>query len=138
MRGTRTIALAGVSALALLTAACNGGGSSTTSGSGGEHRQHGGAAGGEISIVGCTPQNPFIPAMTNETCGGDMLDEVPRAWSTTTARPRPPRWMAESIETTGQPELHRQDADKFSDGTEIKARTSSTRGTGTAPAPTAP
>ena len=82
MRGTtRTVAIAGVSALALLTAACSGdsgNGTSSTSGNASASSSDSatGAAGGEISISGCTPQNPFIPAMTNETGGGDMLDEV--------------------------------------------------------------
>ncbi|GAA1761985.1 ABC transporter substrate-binding protein [Nostocoides vanveenii] len=125
MRGTRTIALAGVSALALLTAACNGGGGSTASGSAGNTGNTAAAAGGEISIVGCTPQNPFIPAMTNETCGGDMLDEVLARlvhYNSETAAPEMD--VAESIETTDNQNftVKIKPGYKFSDGTEIKAK----------------
>ena len=32
--------------------------------------------GGAITVRGCTPQNPLIPANTNETCGGNIMDAV--------------------------------------------------------------
>lgn len=125
MRGkTRTAAIAGISALALLTAACSGddggteGSGSSTSGSGET------VAGGEISISGCTPQNPFIPAMTNETCGGDMLDSVLRKlihYNTETAAPEMD--LAESIETEDNQNftVTLKQGQMFTDGTEVKA-----------------
>ena len=74
MRGTtRTVAVAAVSAAALLAAGC-GGGDSSPSSSGGSTAA--GKTGGAITVHGCTPQNPFIPANTNETCGGDVLDAI--------------------------------------------------------------
>ena len=130
MRGTtRTVAIAGVSALALLTAACSGdsgGGTSSTSGNASASSSDSatGAAGGEISISGCTPQNPFIPAMTNETCGGDMLDEVlARLVHYNSDDAKPELDLAESIETTDNQNftVKLKQGRKFSDGTEVKA-----------------
>ena len=130
MRGTtRTVAIAGVSALALLTAACSGdsgNGTSSTSGNASASSSDSatGAAGGEISISGCTPQNPFIPAMTNETCGGDMLDEVlARLVHYNSDDAKPELDLAESIETTDNQNftVKLKQGRKFSDGTEVKA-----------------
>ena len=74
MRGTtRTVAVAAVSAAALLAAGCSSG-SSTPSAS--TSTSASAKAGGAITVHGCTPQNPFIPANTNETCGGNVLDAV--------------------------------------------------------------
>ena len=69
MRGTtRTVAVAVMSAAALLAAGCgSGSGSGSTTA---------GKDGGEITIHGCTPENPFVPANTNETCGGSVLAAV--------------------------------------------------------------
>lgn len=132
MRGTtRTVAVAGVSALALLTAACSSSdnnSSSTTSGgstsSGSSSGNPSAAAGGEISIAGCTPQNPFIPAMTNETCGGDMLEPVLARlvhYNSETAAPELD--LAQSIETKDNQTftVTLKKGQKFSDGTEVKA-----------------
>jgi len=73
MRGkTRLMIVSAIAPLALVAAACGGGGGDTSSG-----QQSGGAAGGgEISLRSCTPQNPLIPANTNEVCGGNVLDAV--------------------------------------------------------------
>ncbi len=130
MRGTtRTVAIAGISALAMLTAACSGDsgndGSSSTSGSSTAGANPSAAAGGEVSIAGCTPQNPFIPAMTNETCGGDMLNEVLRGlvhYNSDTAAPELD--LAESIETSDNQNftVKLKSGQKFSDGTEVKAK----------------
>ncbi|MFN8097326.1 MAG: ABC transporter substrate-binding protein [Dermatophilaceae bacterium] len=116
---TRTVAVAGMSALALLTAACSSSdkGSSTTTGTAGK-------GGGEISIAGCTPQNPFIPAMTNETCGGDMLEPVLARlvhYNSDTAAPELD--LAQSIESTDNQNftVTLKKGQKFSDGTEVKA-----------------
>ena len=106
MRGTtRTVAtVAGISAAALLSAACGGGNSgeaaSTTAA---------GKTGGSITVRGCNPQNPLVPGNTNETCGGNVLDASTAKlvhYNPETAAPE--NDIAESIETDGQPELHRQ------------------------------
>src|SRR3954452_20346501 len=71
-RRTGGMALAALTAVTLVASACGGGGGSEpqpgTSQAGGQ--------GGEIAVRGCTPQNPLIPANTNETCGGNLLDAV--------------------------------------------------------------
>jgi oligopeptide transport system substrate-binding protein len=63
----RTSVVLGAVALALALGACGGG------------DDEGGAAadgGNTVSVRGCNPQNPFIPANTNEVCGGDVLDQI--------------------------------------------------------------
>ena len=70
MRGTtRTVAVAVMSAAALLAAGCGGGDSSSGDGS-----TAAGKTGGEITIRGCNPENPLIPSNTTETCGGNIID----------------------------------------------------------------
>ncbi len=125
MRGTtRTVAVAGMSALALLTAACSGSSGNSSSTTSGGTSGTAAAAGGEISIAGCTPQNPFIPAMTNETCGGDMLEPVLARlvhYNPETAAPELD--LAQSIETKDNQNftVTLKKGQKFSDGTEVKA-----------------
>ena len=124
MRGTtRTAALAGVSALALLTAACSGGSDDPSSASGSAGNT--GVAGGELTIHGCTPQNPFIPANTNETCGGNILDAVLAKlihYNPDTAAPEMD--LAESIESEDNQTftVKLKPGMMFSDGTEVKAK----------------
>ena len=73
MRGrTGGMALAAITSIALVATACGGGGTEPES----EASQPGGQAGGEIAIRSCTPQNPLIPANTNEVCGGDIVDAM--------------------------------------------------------------
>ena len=96
MRGTaRTVAVAGISAIALLAAGCGGGGGT----SGGSATT--GKTGGSITVRGCNPENPLIPANTNETCGGNVLDAITAKlvhYNSQTAAPE--NDIAESIETT--------------------------------------
>jgi oligopeptide transport system substrate-binding protein len=63
----------GAAGLALLLSACGGDGDD-----GGGAGESPGAEGpsGAVVIRGCQPQNPLVPANTNETCGGDPLDAV--------------------------------------------------------------
>ena len=58
----------------------------------------------------CTPQNPLIPANTNEACGGDICRRHRRrSWCTTTpTTPRRSCDIAESIETKDNQTLHGQ------------------------------
>ncbi len=73
MRGrTRGMAAAAITSLALIATACGGGGTEPEPGA----EDPAGQAGGEIAIRSCTPQNPLIPANTNEVCGGNMLDAI--------------------------------------------------------------
>lgn len=64
----RKSALAGVAALALALSACGGGDGDGGSGEAG--------GGNTVTIRGCNPENPLIPVNTNETCGGDVVDQI--------------------------------------------------------------
>lgn len=133
MRGTtRTIAVAGVSALALLTAACNGGSSETTSATGGATGSASGSAsasgdtgasGGEITVNGCQPENQLIAGNTSETCGGDVLDTLTAKlvhYNSDSAEPEMD--IAESIETDDNQNFTVKLKDyKFADGTPVTA-----------------
>jgi oligopeptide transport system substrate-binding protein len=56
--------------LALVVSACGGGDDGDNDGGGSA------SSGGAVSIRGCNPQNPLVPALTQEVCGGDPLDAV--------------------------------------------------------------
>ena len=120
MRGTaRTVAVAGISAIALLAAGC-GGSSGTSVGSATT-----GKTGGSITVRGCNPENPLIPANTNETCGGNVIDAVFAKlvhYNAQTAAPE--NDIAESIETTDNQNFTVKlvKGYKFQDGTEVKAK----------------
>ena len=95
MRGTtRTVAVAAMSAVALLAAGCGSGDSepeATTEAK----------TGGEITVRGCNPENPLVPSNTTETCGGNVIDAVFAKlvhYDAETAKPE--MEVAESIETT--------------------------------------
>ena len=70
MRGLRRAAPAviGASVLALTLAACGG---SSDNGSGGD-----GGSGAYVTGNGSEPQNPLVPANTNETGGGNIIDKL--------------------------------------------------------------
>lgn len=69
MRGLKKAAPAviGASVLALTLAAC--GGSDSGSGGGGDSTAY-------VTVNGSEPQNPLVPAMTNETSGGNVIDNI--------------------------------------------------------------
>lgn len=123
MRGTtRTVAVAAMSAAALLAAGC-GGGSSSPSGSGSAAPSA--KTGGAITVHGCTPQNPFIPANTNETCGGNVLDAVvSKLIRYNPENAAPEMDIAESIESSDNQTFTVKlvKGYMFTDGTEIKAK----------------
>ena len=118
MRGTtRTMLVAGMAATALLAAACGGSSDDTTTGTGG--------AGGEITVRGCTPENPLIAGNTSETCGGNILDTLTAKLVHYNAEDAAPENdIAESIETTDNQTftIKIKKGYKFSDGTEVKAK----------------
>ncbi|GAA1786682.1 ABC transporter substrate-binding protein [Nostocoides veronense] len=131
MRGTtRTIAVAGVSAFAMLTAACSGSSTettSTTSGSGSNSSSSSeapAAAGGEIVVHGCTPENPLIASNTSETCGGNILDTITAKlvhYNSETAEPEMD--IAEDIKTDDNQNFTVTLKDyKFSDGTPVTSK----------------
>src|SRR5512132_402246 len=68
MRGRTGGMAAALSALALVAAACGSGGTAPQPGS-----EASGKAGGEVTVYGCTPQNPLVPGNTNESCGSYVV-----------------------------------------------------------------
>ena len=119
MRGTtRTVAVAAMSAVALLAAGCGSGDSepeATTEAK----------TGGEITVRGCNPENPLVPSNTTETCGGNVIDAVFAKlvhYDSETAKPEMD--VAESIETTDNQNftIKLKSGWKFHDGTDIKAK----------------
>ncbi|WP_411567134.1 ABC transporter substrate-binding protein [Raineyella sp. LH-20] len=101
--------------VSMLAAACSGGGG-TSSAAGG--------TGGEITVRGCTPQNPLVPANTTETCGHYVLTTLSSQlvhYNVDTAAPEMD--LAQSIETTDNQTFTvklKQDR-TFHDGTPVKA-----------------
>ena len=67
-------AVIGAVGFALVLSACGGGDDDEGAGEG----ESPGAEGptGAVVIGGCQPQNPLMPANTNEVCGGDPLDAI--------------------------------------------------------------
>lgn len=119
---SRAMAVAGISAVALLATACGGdsGSDSTDAGSNGE-----GKTGGEIVMGGCNPENPLVAGNTAETCGGDVLDVLTAKlmkYDPETAEPSED--IAESIETEDNQNftVKIKQGYKFHDGTEVKAK----------------
>jgi oligopeptide transport system substrate-binding protein len=122
MRGrTGGMAAAALSALALFATACGGGGSEPQPGA---SQPAGQAAGGEITVAGCTPENPLIPGNTSEACGGDMVDAMTSKlvrYNTDNAAPE--NDIAASIETSDNKLFTvKLKPYKFHDGTDVKAK----------------
>lgn len=118
---TRAMAAAAVTSLALL-AACGGGGTETPEP--GTSEEAGGQAGGEITVAGCTPENPLIPGATSEVCGGDIIDAMTsKLVRYNTENAAPENDIAESIETDdNQTFTVKLKPYKFHDGTDVKAK----------------
>lgn len=110
---------------ALGLAACSGGGDANSSASG--SNASGVAAGsstGIISTNGSEPQNPLIPANTNETGGGKILDAIFAGLVYYDASGATHMDMAESIEPNEDSTVWTvklKEGQKFSDGSEVKA-----------------
>ncbi|HET9301507.1 MAG TPA: ABC transporter substrate-binding protein [Propionibacteriaceae bacterium] len=121
MRGrTRGMALAAVTSIALVATACGGGGTASEPGA----SQPAGQAGGEITVAGCTPENPLIPGGTSETSGGDMIDAMTsKLIRYNTENAAPENDIAESIETEDNKLFTvKLKPYKFHDGTDVKAK----------------
>jgi oligopeptide transport system substrate-binding protein len=117
---TRGMALAAVTSIALVATACGGSGTASEPGA----SQPAGQAGGEITVAGCTPENPLIPGNTSETCGGDIIDAMTsKLVRYNTENAAPENDIAESIETTDNKLFTvKLKPYKFHDGTEVKAK----------------
>lgn len=116
MRGrTRAMAaVVGVSAAAMVLAAC---GSGTSSG-------NKSTSASEVSIGACTVQSPLIPGDTNEVCGGTVLDATTAKlvhYNADTSQPE--NDIAQSITTKDNQhfDVKIKPNYKFSDGTTVKA-----------------
>jgi len=120
MRGTtRTVAVAAMSAVALLAAGCG-----SSDDGGGDETTAAGQTGGDITVYGCNPQNPLVPQNTGETCGGNVLNAVFSGlvhYDAETAKPE--NDIAESIETTDNQTftVTLKQGRKFHDDSEILA-----------------
>ncbi len=89
-------AIIGAVGFALVLSACGGDGD----GDGGDEGAQAEGPTGSAVIGGCSPQNPLVPANTNETCGGDPLDAIFSKlvkYNSDTAAPE--NEIAESIES---------------------------------------
>lgn len=110
---------------ALGLAACSGGGDANSNASG--SNASGVAAGSSTSIIstnGSEPQNPLIPANTNETGGGRILDAIFAGLVYYDASGATHMEMAESIEPNEDSSVWTvklKEGQKFSDGSEVKA-----------------
>lgn len=110
---------------ALGLAACSGGGDANSNASG--SNASGVAAGsstGIVSVNGSEPQNPLIPANTNETGGGRILDAIFAGLVYYDASGATHMEMAESIEPNEDSSVWTvklKEGKKFSDGSEVKA-----------------
>jgi len=115
------MALAAITSIALVTTACGGGSEPQP----GTSEPAGQAGGGEISLRGCTPQNPLIPANTNEQCGNNVFDAILAKlmrYNPDTAAPELD--VAQSIDTKDNQTftVKLKPGYKFHDGTEVKAK----------------
>jgi len=112
--------LAAITSIALVATACGGGGTASEPGA----SQPAGQAGGEITVAGCTPENPLIPGGTSEACGGDMIDAMTsKLVRYNTENAAPENDIAESIETSDNKLFTvKLKPYKFQDGTDVKAK----------------
>lgn len=107
--------------LALGLTACSSGGTASDSSASGA------AGGGSTAVIttnGTEPQNPLIPANTNETGGGKILDLIFAGLVYYDAKGATHMEMAESIEPNEDASVWTvklKKGQKFSDGTEVQA-----------------
>src|SRR5882757_2215515 len=122
MRGHRAVAV-GVAAMMVLAGCGGGSGNSGAQPSSGATSTSGQS--GSITVSGCRPQNPLIPSDTNETCGGNILDQITAKlvrYDPETGDPS--NDIAESIDTKDAKTytIKLKQGIKFHDGTEVKAK----------------
>jgi oligopeptide transport system substrate-binding protein len=111
--------VAGISAAALLAAACGGGDS------GNDSTDAGAKSGGTVTVRGCNPQNTLIPSNTTETCGGNVLDAImAKLVHYNPENAAPENDIADKIETSDNQNftVTLKKGYKFHDGTEVKAK----------------
>ncbi|MBK7723637.1 MAG: ABC transporter substrate-binding protein [Austwickia sp.] len=126
MRGkSRAAVFAGVSATALLAASCSSGTGTGANTATSAASSAAGKAGGSITVRGCNPEHPLIPADTNESCGSNILDlSVAKLIKYNPENAAPEMDIAESIESADNQTFTvklKKDY-KFSDGTPVLAK----------------
>ncbi|WP_188042955.1 peptide ABC transporter substrate-binding protein [Changpingibacter yushuensis] len=114
--------LAVPAALALALSACSSGTASDDNSSA-DASSTAGASTGIVTANGSEPQNPLIPANTNETGGGRIVDLLFAGLVYYDAEGATHNEMAESIETDDSQNytIKIKEGQKFSDGTEVQA-----------------
>ena len=120
MRGLKKAAPAvvGAAVVALTLGACGG---SSDSGSGGDS----GGSGSYVTVNGAEPQNPLVPANTNETGGGNVIDAMFTGLVTYNQQTAAPEnAVATSITSDDQQtwDIQIRDDWKFQDGTPVTAQ----------------
>jgi len=118
------LAFAAGAALLAVTA-CGGDSDPAATPDGGETGDAVAATGGEISVRGCTPENPLIGSSTTEVCGGNVIDAFTAKlihYNSDTAEPEMD--IAESIETEDNQTftVTLKQGYMFQDGTEVMAK----------------
>jgi oligopeptide transport system substrate-binding protein len=119
---TRAMVAASFTSIALVAAGCGGGGNTpapAASGGGG------GGTGGEITVRGCTPQNPLVGGNTAEVCGGNILAAMSAQLVHYASKDASPENdIAQSIETKDNTNftVKLKPDYKFHDGTTVKAK----------------
>ncbi len=119
---TRGMMAAAFTSVALVASACGGGGTTPDPAA---SQSGGGGGGGEMTVRGCTPQNPLVAGNTAEVCGGNVLDLfASKLVHYKTENAEPENDMAESIETKDNQNftVKLKSGLKFDDGTDVKAK----------------
>lgn len=119
MRLSRTSKiLSGAAIIALAMTGCAGGSTAATTGGSGD-------ASKVITAFGGEPQNPLMPANTNEVYGGRVMDLLFSGLVSYDAAGKPVNEMADSITTTDSQNytIKIKSGQKFSDGSPITAKT---------------
>ena len=115
---TRAIAVASmVTVVGLMATACSTGPTNTGSSAA--------STVSEITVNGCTPENPLIPGNTSEVCGGNVIDAFAAKlvhYNADTAAPELD--IAQAIDTTDNQTFTVKlvPGYKFQDGTDVKAK----------------
>ncbi|AOZ73273.1 ABC transporter substrate-binding protein [Boudabousia tangfeifanii] len=109
------LSLAGSAALAGCGANDGGGAAGSAEPAGGEETY--------VTVNGCEPENPLLPGLTNETCGGNMSGMLYGRLVAYDETGKPQNELAESITTDDSQTytIKLKAGAKFTDGTEIKA-----------------
>lgn len=118
------LATPAILALALAGCAAGGSGESTTTSEAGTTAESSEATTGIVSVNGTEPENPLIPANTNEVGGGRIMDMIFAGLYYYDNEGAAQKEMAESVESDDFKTwtVKIKQGWKFTDGTEVKAK----------------